>query len=168
MLEIGQIVRKHGYRGYCKLQTDVNLEPVQNDLHWLFLFFSDKPVPFSLQTCQVPSPGMVLIKLEGIEDEQQLRPLLDRAAGIHRRWAGRLSFEITELERLIGYEVIDDRSGKSLGRLEAIDQRAVQPLATINTGSRSWLFPLPDELIVDIQHEHQRLRVVTPEGLERL
>ena len=168
IVEIGQVVRKHGYQGSCKVHTDVDLKPVQHALHWLFLFFDDKPVPYGLESLTVQSPETILVKLQGIEDETQLKSLLERAVGIHRQLTDQLHFTVPELDHYLGYEVVDERTGKTLGTLQYVDYGTQQPLATIDTGKRTWLMPLPTELIVDVQQAHHRIRVSVPEGLELL
>ena len=63
---------------------------------------------------------------------------------------------------LVGYEVIDNNSGKAIGTIAAVDDTTENILFEMEDGM---LIPAPDDLICDIDSDKHTITMEIPEGL---
>jgi 16S rRNA processing protein RimM len=166
VVEIGQVEKKHGFRGGFKMLCDADLQPVADRVHWLFLYFDLKPVPFGVARLQCLNEERALVQLRGVDSEAALAPLLKRAVGLHQNLARELSVSIRPEENWVGYAVVDAQTQVPIGTIAEVDVQRLQALATVETPEGQRLaVPLADELIQAVDSDAQRLEMHLPSGL---
>ncbi|NVM20549.1 MAG: 16S rRNA processing protein RimM [Desulfobacterales bacterium] len=165
LLPIGKIVGTHGTKGYLKVYSyaeSVDSFAVGKELT---LSREGEPVAtFRIESARVHK-RIILLVLEGIA-----------SIGAAKEWVGcEICIDNASLpqpeegsyywHQIIGLEVftVDNRR---LGRVAEIFPTGSNDVYVVREGKREVLIPAIDSVVVDIDLEHNFLRVDLPEGLE--
>ena len=70
--------------------------------------------------------------------------------------------DVLTWSQIVGYDIVDVLSDKTIGRIEAVDETTINTLLELSDGT---LIPAADEFIEDIDHEERKLMMCLPEGL---
>ena len=70
--------------------------------------------------------------------------------------------DVLTWSQIVGYDIVDVLSDKTIGRIEAVDETTINTLLELSDGT---LIPAADEFIEDIDHEERKLMMRLPEGL---
>ena len=109
--------------------------------------------------------GMLIFKFAGIDSISEAEKL--RGAEVRVPWSERAPLEPGEYFQsdLVGCEVVDHRSGESLGRVMGWDDAGGAGLLVLEGGA---LIPFARSICVDIDPERKRIAVDLPDGLKEL
>ena len=150
-LQIGKIVNTHGFRGDVKVQSWCDDPEVVTELDVIYRKKGNDLIPVNVQKASVHK-GMVLIKLEGIDDFDKANALREEVVYADRddivREEG--SFFI---EDLIGLEVFDADSGKKYGVVKAVDNFGASDIYTVKTPTGEFMIPVVKEYVPVIDLE---------------
>ena len=150
-MEIGKIVNTHGFRGDVKAQAWCDFPEVMTELDVIYRKTKTGFVPVNVQKSSVHK-GMVLLKLEGIDDFDKANALREEVIYAHRddvvREEG--SFFIADL---VGLKVIDIDSGRVYGTLKEVLQYGIHDIYTVKTEKGEVLIPAVEEFVKKISLE---------------
>lgn len=150
-LQIGKIVNTHGFRGDVKVQSWCDDPEVVTELDVIYRKKGNDLIPVNVQKASVHK-GMVLIKLEGIDDFDKANALREEVVYADRddivREEG--SFFIADLK---GLNVIDADNGRVYGRLKDVIQYGIHDIYEIKTEKGEVLIPAVKEFVVRISLE---------------
>jgi 16S rRNA processing protein RimM len=109
--------------------------------------------------------GVLIFKFVGIDNITEAEKL--RGAEVRVPWSERTLLEPGEYFQsdLLGCEVVDRRSGVSLGRVTGWDDAGGAGLLVLEGGA---LIPFARSICVDIDPARKRIAVDLPEGLKEL
>ena len=109
--------------------------------------------------------GVLIFKFAGIDSISEAEKL--RGAEVRIPWSERAPLEPGEYFQsdLLGCEVVDNRSGASLGRVTGWDDGGGAGLLVLEGGA---LIPFARAICVDIDPPRKRIAVELPEGLKEL
>jgi 16S rRNA processing protein RimM len=109
--------------------------------------------------------GVLIFKFAGIDSISEAEKL--RGAEVRVPWSERAPLEPGEYFQsdLVGCEVVDHRSGESLGRVMGWDDAGGAGLLVLEGGA---LIPFARSICVDIDPERKRIAVDLPDGLKEL
>lgn len=161
-LEAGRLQRVHGIRGEIRFEHWCDSPSV---LSGVSVFYLDENGSRPLKPVSARQHGGVLLyRFEGCDTPESARTLVGSIL-----YADRNELKVPEgsvfISDLIGLDLVDDDSGKVLGRITDVVNRGSCDLYVVDMGGgRTEYFPAVKEFIVkkDLDKE---IRVMVPEGL---
>lgn len=147
-LQIGKIVNTHGFRGDVKIQTWSDDPEVVTELDVIYRKKGDVFSAVKVQKASVHK-GMVLMKLEGIDDFDKANALREEVIYADRDHIAREegSFFIADLK---GLDVIDADNGRVYGKLKDVIQYGIHDIYEVKTEKGEALIPAVKEFVVRI------------------
>ena len=157
--KIGRIGKAHGVRGELSfLFTDDVFD--RADADYLILEVDGILVPFFMEEYRFRSDSLALVKFCDIDTQQRASELTNCDVWFLRSLTP--DDEEPTLAGLVGFEIVEAGTGKSVGHIAAIDDTTVNLLFELEDGT---LIPANDELITDIDTSSKRITMSIPEGL---
>ena len=158
--KIGRIGKPHGIGGEVTLRfSDDVFDRVDAD--YLVLMVDGILVPFFIEEYRFRSDEVALVKFEDIDTKDRASELTGCDVFFPRHLAD-AGDDVLTWSQIVGYDIVDVSSGKTIGRIEAVDETTINTLLELSDGT---LIPAADEFIEDIDHEERKLMMRLPEGL---
>ena len=158
--KIGRIGKPHGISGEGTLRfSDDVFDRVDAD--YLVLMVDGILVPFFIEEYRFRSDEVALVKFEDIDTKDRASELTGCDVFFPRHLAD-AGDDVLTWSQIVGYDIVDVSSGKTIGRIEAVDETTINTLLELSDGT---LIPAADEFIEDIDHEERKLMMRLPEGL---
>ena len=158
--KIGRIGKPHGISGEVTLRfSDDVFDRVDAD--YLVLMVDGILVPFFIEEYRFRSDEVALVKFEDIDTKDRASELTGCDVFFPRHLAD-AGDDVLTWSQIVGYDIVDVLSDKTIGRIEAVDETTINTLLEL---SDSTLIPAADEFIEDIDHEERKLMMRLPEGL---
>ena len=158
--KIGRLAKAHGVKGEVSFQFDDDIFD-RVDADYLVLDIDGILVPFFMEEYRFRSDTVCLVKFSGIDTQQRAQELTGCDVFFPRALAEE-GDEMPSLASLVGFEIVNDADGETIGRIAAIDDSTVNILFELENGT---LIPASDELITDIDAERRTIKMNIPEGL---
>lgn len=158
--KIGRLGKAHGVKGEVSFQLDDDIFD-HVDADYLVLDIDGILVPFFMEEYRFRSDTVCLVKFSGIDTQQRAQELTGCDVFFPRALAEE-GDEMPSLASLVGFKIVNDVNGETVGRIAAIDDSTVNILFELENGT---LIPASDELITDIDAEQRTIRMNIPEGL---
>jgi 16S rRNA processing protein RimM len=161
---LGTITKLHGYKG--ELTADIGQSNVEEykDLTFVFIERKGEIVPFPITTIEYKTNRNIKLKLEGVDNEVAARPLVGCKILIRTEDISTSDRERMEFSRVIGYTVIDSEHG-DIGKVASIEDKAMNPLMSIDGPGGEILLPLHPDFFDEINDEKKTVYITAPEGL---
>ena len=158
--KIGRIGKPHGISGEVTLRfSDDVFDRVDAD--YLVLMVDGILVPFFIEEYRFRSDEVALVKIEDIDTKDRASELTGCDVFFPRHLAD-AGDDVLTWSQIVGYDIVDVLSDKTIGRIEAVDETTINTLLELSDGT---LIPAADEFIEDIDHEERKLMMRLPEGL---
>ncbi|MDD5895034.1 MAG: ribosome maturation factor RimM [Prevotellaceae bacterium] len=158
--KIGKIGKPHGVKGEVTLRfSDDVFDRVDAD--YLILDTDGILVPFFMEEYRFRSDEVALVKFCDIDNMERASELTGCDVFFPRSLAAADDGELT-WSQIVGYVIVDNDSGKVIGKIVSVDESTVNVLLETADGI---LIPAAEEFIDDIDHESQKLFMTLPEGL---
>ena len=161
--KIGRLGKTHGVRGDISFLFDDDVFD-RTDADYLILKVDGILVPFFIEEYRFKSDTNAIVKFEGLDTQEQARELTGCDVYFPRELAdsgdGPLSWSA-----LAGFEIIDDLSGKSVGRIASVDDSTLNTLFELEDGR---LIPASEELVTRFDKENRTITIDLPEGILEL
>ncbi len=160
---IGSILKTHGINGevVVNLDYDINIE----DLTCLILDIDGILVPFFADSVRKRSADSLLIKFDGIDNENQAAEIVN-----HDIYALISELDIDDNDEgfyvsdLIGYEAFNGKT--YIGRIDNFDDSTENALFIVkNNAGDIFYIPVTDEFITAIDEEKKIIEFDLPEGI---
>ena len=158
--KIGRLGKAHGVKGEVSFQFDDDIFD-RVDADYLVLDIDGILVPFFMEEYRFRSDTICLVKFCGVDNQQRAQELTGCDVFFPRALAEE-GDEMPSLSMLVGFDVIDVSNGKTIGRIASIDDSTANILFELEDGM---LIPASDDLIEEIDAEHQQIKMEIPEGL---
>lgn len=166
---VGKFQKTHALKGELNAILDIDSEFIDEgnaiiiDIDGIF-------VPFYASSLRPKGNTSYLIKLDGIDTEQEAKPFVNKTIyALKSELAPFLELEEEDLrgeEDLIGYDVVDSSSGLILGEIERVDSSTQNLLFILRTNDGKELYiPAVDEFILDIDDNKHKIIMNLPAGL---
>jgi len=162
--QIGHIAKLHGYNGEVSLFLDVTQPQNYRQLNLVFLEIEGIATPFSIQSSKPMNNGFMVLKLEGVNSENEAKRLVRKSVFLSDSLLPELdehSFYDHEIE---GFKVIDTARGE-IGIAVGVIDHPSNPLLQVEKGGVEILIPLNLELHKKVNRKERTLSITTPEGL---
>ena len=158
MQRIAQVLKSNGRDGEL-LVSFIGIDPEDIDLEEpVFIEFDGLPVPFYFESFTQRGSSRALVRLTGVRSLRDAEELAGAAV-----YADDDLYEDEE-EDLTGWTVLQT-DGSPAGTVTAHEDIPGNPCIWVETGHGEVLIPLHEELVLEIDEEHETLRMVIPKGL---
>lgn len=162
--KIGRIGKPHGVDGEVSFHFDDDVFD-RTDADYLILDIDGILVPFFIDEYRFKTDETALVRFSDIDTQDRARELTGCDVYFPREHgdsdAGTLSWA-----EIVGYHVVDAKTGKTVGEIHSVDDSTINTLFEIvaNNGD-DLLIPASDDLIVSVDTEGRRIEMELPEGL---
>ena len=161
--KIGKLGKTHGVRGEISFLFDDDVFD-RTDADYLILRIDGILVPFFIEEYRFKSDANAIMKFEGLDTQEQARELTGCDVYFPRSLSegndGDISWNI-----LVGFDLIEADSGRTIGRIASIDDSTLNILFCLDDGR---LIPASDDLITAIDQQAHTITMHIPEGLLEL
>jgi len=161
--QIGKLGKTHGVKGEISFLFDDDVFD-RVDADYLILKIDGILVPFFIEEYRFKSDSNALMKFEGIDTQERARELTGTDVYFPRSLAdsddGTLTWSV-----LVGFDIIDADSGRSVGRIASVDDSTLNILFCLDDGR---LIPASEDLIIAIDQQARSLTMHIPAGLLEL
>ena len=158
---IGKLSKPHGIKGEISLmfQDDV-FDRVEAE--YLVLGIDGILVPFFMEEYRFRSDELALVKFEDIDSQERAAELTGCEVFFPRALAELDDNEELSYAQIVGFEIVDDNLGKSVGVIASVDNSTDNVLFELENGG---LIPVADDWIKNIDGNKRQIVMTLPEGL---
>ena len=158
--KIGRLGKAHGVKGEVSFQFDDDIFD-RVDADYLVLDIDGILVPFFMEEYRFRSDSVCLVKFCNVDTQQRAQELTGCDVFFPRALAEE-GDEMPSLSMLVGFKIVNNANGKTIGRIAAIDDSTANILFEMEDGM---LIPANDDLIEVIDAEQQQIKMNIPQGL---
>jgi len=160
----GTILKTHGVQGELIVSVVSDI-PEKFELPGaVFIVINGIPVPFFPEYYEVISDNSLKIKFDTICNREDAMRYYNLDVLADRKSVSRF-FPKQKLFSVIGY-VINDESGRKVGKVTEFDDIPGNPVVTVDNGLNKILLPVNEELIIEVDEKARILTLRIPEGLQ--
>ena len=158
--KIGRLGKSHGVRGEVSFLFDEDVFD-RVDADYLILDIDGILVPFFIEEYRFRSDTTALMKFEGIDTQERARELTGCDVYFPRNLAASDDDSIS-WSAIVGFDIIDASTEKSIGRIASIDDSTLNILFCLEDGH---LIPASEDLITQIDQQARTITMHLPAGL---
>ena len=158
--KIGRLGKSHGVRGEVSFLFDDDVFD-RVDAEYLILDIDGILVPFFIEEYRFRSDTTALMKFEGIDSQERARELTGCDVYFPRNLAASDDDSIS-WSAIVGFDIIDASTDKSVGRIASIDDSTLNILFCLEDGH---LIPASEDLITQIDQQARTITMHLPAGL---
>ena len=158
--KIGRLGKSHGVRGEISFLFDDDVFD-RVDADYLILDIDGILVPFFIEEYRFRSDATALMKFEGIASQERARELTGCDVYFPRNLAVGDDDSIS-WSAIVGFDIIDASTNKSIGRIASIDDSTLNILFCLEDGH---LIPASEDLITQIDQQTRTITMHLPAGL---
>ena len=169
LVEMGRYNKPHGVNGeisatmLCDIDLLDRFSCLVSDIDGIF-------VPFFVEGKRPKNEQTALLKIEGIDCDDDLSLLVNKAIYVVKREYEALAEEYDcdeePADLFIGFVVIEAEGGKVIGEIVDVDDSTENVLFVVEDAEgREVLIPIAEEFIDGIDHDARRISMNLPLGL---
>ncbi|MDR0364307.1 MAG: ribosome maturation factor RimM [Bacteroidales bacterium] len=162
---LGYIKKPVKHQGEIIVFLDVDDPETYHNLNGFFIEMPTGLVPFFIEKINLRSNGDAVVKLEGIDSEDEALELKGRSLWIPLDALPKLSGNQFYFHEVIGWKVIDKSAGE-IGVVKDILDNMTQPLfQIIHSSGVEILIPVHDDILERIDRSDNSIFIAAPDGL---
>ena len=162
--QIGRIGKPHGVKGEVLFHFSDDVFD-RTESEYLILEVDGILVPFFMEEYRFRSDETALVRFCDINTQEEARELTGCDVYFLRSEVPEDDDQLTWAQ-IVGFSIIDEQSGRSIGTISAVDDSTINTLFELRTpDGRDVLIPASDNLIADVDTESQTITMTIPEGL---
>ena len=124
-------------------------------------------VPFFFESYRFRSDSTALIKLEGIDTEQQARRMTNVEVYFPKEHAEKLDDNELTWNYFVGFLIKDINKGE-IGKVTDVDDSTINTLFVVDHKGNEVLIPAQEDFMVDLDRKKKVITMHLPEGLLEL
>ena len=165
VFEIGFINKPHGTRGEMLMTlSDDAFDMEESGTEFIFCMLDGILVPFYIEEYRYRSDTTLLVKLEGVDNEEKARRLTNVKVYVEEAPYSLDEDSALSWNFFRGCTVEDTKAGP-LGTISRVDTSTINTLFIIKQENSELLVPAQEEFIQHIDREHRHVVMQLPEGL---
>ena len=162
---LGKILKPYGYRGFVRVAFFISgLEKVISQGGFIFIEWTEKPVPYSIQEILWADDKTARLKFEDVENLADASKLMGRNVILSGKTVPTKLLKNLEPDELVGFKVIDLQN-RLLGFVTGLNESGLQSILEVNLDEKELLIPFHEDLIKKIDPKKKEIIVDLPEGL---
>lgn len=158
--KIGRLGKPHGVKGEITMQVDDDVFD-RVDADYLVLLIDGILVPFFIEEYRFRSNETALMKFCDVDCEDAARELTGCDVFFPRDRSDADEENVSWAE-IVGYRLVDARSGREAGTIASVDDSTLNILFCLTDGK---LIPANEELITDVDTGNRQITIDLPEGI---
>lgn len=139
----------------------------QVDADYIVCLMDGILVPFFFESYRFRSDSTALIKLEGIDTEQQARRMTNVEVYFPKEHADKLEDNELTWNYFVGFLIKDINKGE-IGKVTDVDDSTINTLFVVDHKGTEVLIPAQEDFIVDLNRKKKVITMHLPEGLLEL
>ena len=160
---IGIINKPHGVHGELLFTFDDDIfDRVEAD--YIICMMDGILVPFFFESYRFRSDTTALIKLKGIDTEQQAKRMTNVEVFFPKDHAEELEDNELTWSYFVGFLINDVNKG-DIGKVTDVDNSTINTLFVVDYKGTEILIPAQEDFIVDLDREKRIITMQIPEGL---
>ena len=160
---IGIINKPHGVHGELLFTFDDDIfDRVEAD--YIICMMDGILVPFFFESYRFRSDTTALIKLKGIDTEQQAKRMTNVEVFFPKDHAEELEDNELTWSYFVGFLINDVNKG-DIGKVTDVDNSTINTLFVVDYKGTEILIPAQEDFIVDLDREKEVITMQIPEGL---
>lgn len=163
---IGIINKPHGVHGELLFTFDDDIFD-QVDADYIVCLMDGILVPFFFESYRFRSDSTALIKLEGIDTEQQARRMTNVEVYFSKEHAEKLEDNELTWNYFVGFLIKDIDKGE-IGKVTDVDDSTINTLFVVDHKGTEVLIPAQEDFIVELNRKKKVITMHLPEGLLEL
>jgi 16S rRNA processing protein RimM len=164
--KIGIINKPHGVHGELLFTFDDDIfDRVEAD--YIVCLMDGILVPFFFESYRFRSDTTALIKLEGIDTEQQARRLNNVEVYFPKEHADELKDDELSWQFFVGFTIKDIHKGE-IGKVKDVDDSTINTLFVVEHEGTEVLIPAQEDFIIDLNRKTKVISMNLPDGLLEL
>jgi 16S rRNA processing protein RimM len=161
VFRIGRLGKTHGVKGEVSLQFDDDVfDRAESD--YLILEVDGILVPFFMEEYRFRSDSTALVKFCDIDTQERARELTGCDVYFPIALVPDDEEEQLSLAFLVGFSIVDAKTGSPVGRIASIDDSTANVLFGLEDDT---LIPATADLVENIDREQRTVTMSIPEGL---
>ena len=160
---IGYVSKTRGLKGEVQLFFEFE-DYDELDLDVIFLEVNKKLVPYFVDTIKLQKNSTAYATFEDVDHIDKAQALVRRKMYLPNDKMPERDPDDFRWTDLVGFLVIDEEHGE-LGEIIEVREMPQQFIATVDMDGKDLMFPLSEDLILDIDAEEEIIEVDLPEGL---
>jgi len=163
---IGHFYKAHGISGELAFSYTSDVFDRTEAPYWV-MDMDGILVPFFIESCRIQSGSSALVRLNGVENEQQAKSLIGKEVCYPVAYADENEPDPDDWNALIGYSVIDEAAG-SIGEIVAAEDSTINVLLVVSDGQKEVLIPVAGTFITGVDASERKMWVSLPDDLLNL
>lgn len=164
--KIGIINKPHGVHGELLFTFDDDIfDRVEAD--YIVCLMDGILVPFFFESYRFRSDTTALIKLEGIDTEQQARRMNNVEVYFSKEYADELKDDELSWQFFVGFTIKDIHKGE-IGKVKDVDDSTINTLFVVEHEGTEVLIPAQEDFIIDLNRKTKVISMNLPDGLLEL
>jgi len=165
VFKIGKLIKPHGIKGEISFAFENDVFD-RVDCPYLICKINGIFVPFFIEEYRFKGSETALMTFEDIDSEEKVQRLSGLEVYFPRKYYEETESDIEySWNFFIGFLVIESSSGKTIGTIEAIDDKTINTLFLINDGDNDCIIPATEDFIEKVDAKKKVLYMNLPEGL---
>lgn len=161
--KIGIINKPHGIHGELSFTFDDDIfDRVEAD--YIVCLMDGILVPFFIESYRFRSDSSALIKLEGVDNEQQARRFTNTEVFFPKKHAEGTEDEDLTWAYFTGFIIKDVKEGE-IGKVTDVDDSTINTLFVVDQNGKELLIPAQEDFIVNLDREARIITMDLPSGL---
>ena len=161
--KIGRLGKAHGIKGEISFLFDDDVFD-RVDADYLILDIDSILVPFFIEEYRFKTDSNALMKVEGIDSQEQARDLTGCDVFFPRELTDEEEGDISWAS-LVGFDLVDAQTETVVGKIASIDDATINILFELEDGK---LIPASEELITNVDTKQHQIIIQLPEGILEL
>ncbi len=164
LVEVGHTKKPKGIDGALKIHIEEQYIDDVSNARAIFIDLDGSRVPFLIKKFVVDS--QLLIKLDEVDSPQEAEACTAKAVFLDAREVT-ASLDVEQAHPLVGYAVID-QDEKAYGHITSIEEYPNQLMSFITMDDSTFMSPLHEDNIIDVNESDKIIQINIPEGLTDL
>lgn len=160
---IGLINKPHGVHGELLFTFDDDIFD-RMEANYIICMMDGILVPFFFESYRFRSDSTALIKLEGIDTEQQARRMTNVEVFFPKEHVEELEDNELTWSYFVGFLIKDVNEGE-IGKVIDVDDSTINTLFVVDHNDTEVLIPAQEDFIVDLDREKRVITMQIPAGL---
>ena len=161
--KIGIINKPHGIHGELSFTFDDDIFD-RVDADYIVCLMDGILVPFFIESYRFRSDSSALIKLEGVDNEQQARRFTNTEVYFPKKHVEGTEDEDLTWAYFTGFIIKDVKEGE-IGKVTDVDDSTINTLFVVDRDGKELLIPAQEDFIVDLDREARIITMDLPSGL---
>ncbi|MGY6561774.1 MAG: ribosome maturation factor RimM [Luteibaculaceae bacterium] len=164
---LGKIVKPHGYKGGVSIFLDVDDASPYKGLDAVFTEVNGKLSPLLIKTVKINQKNQAIVQFDGVDTEEDAKFLSGRPLYLPLAALPKLKGNQFYYHEIVDFKVQDKNHG-AIGTVVQVIDNAINPLIEGVFEGKNYLFPIIDQVILNVDRANQTLHIEMPPGLLEL